>query len=45
MVKSGQSDQDVGGDVPLPELVVAVNLLGAVQIIGDFPLLQIFIFS
>lgn len=40
-VKVSQFDQNVGGNIPLSQLVVAVDLLGAVQIFGQLPLLQV----
>ena len=31
VVKSGEFYQDIGGDIPLPQFVIAVHLLRAVQ--------------
>lgn len=38
VVKDGKLDQNVGWNVSLPELVIAVYLLRAIQGLGHFPL-------
>lgn len=41
MVELRQADQHICGDVPLAKLVVAVDLLGAVQVFCQMLLLQV----
>ena len=41
LVKGGQLNQNIRGNVPLTKLVVAVDLLGAVQALGQILLGQI----
>ena len=41
LVKIRQPDQNISWNIPLAQLVVAVDTLGAVQYLGELPLLQI----
>lgn len=43
-VQFGKLDQNIGGDIPLTQLVVAVYLLRAVEILGQMPLLPVPVF-
>ena len=45
MIKIGQPDKNVRGNIPLTQLVVAVNLLGAVQIVCQLPLPQVIVLA
>lgn len=45
LVKIGQADEHIRGDVPLAQLVVAVDALGTIQNFCKLSLLQISIFS
>lgn len=45
MIKIGQPDKNIRGNIPLAELVVAVNLLRTVEIFGELALLQIVVLT
>lgn len=45
LIKVRKLDQDIGRNIPLPELVIAVYLLRAIQYLSHFLLRQISVFS
>ena len=45
MIKLRQPNENIGGDIPLTELIVAVDTLRTIQILRNFALLQVMIFS
>ena len=44
VVKICQSDQDICGNITLPQFIIAIDLLGTVEKFGNLPLLQVTIF-
>ena len=45
LIKPGQLNQYIRGNIPLTKFVVAVDSLGAIQNLSKLPLLQILVFS
>ena len=44
IVEIGETDENIRGNVPLTQLVVAVCALRAIEIVCHFPLLQVSVF-